>query len=110
MYFTREEQLAPEPIQASRTGSVQASTTEETTNDYSSSLPSSVFSGPSGDSRRNGATQILRSSVLSSRFNSGNRALSLSVNSNIRGVALRQVQRSHGNQFVQRALIQRKTN
>lgn len=40
----------------------------------------------------------------------GNRALSLPVNSKVRGVALRQVQRSYGNHFVQRALNERKTN
>jgi len=45
MYFTREEQIAPEPIQASRNGSVHTSTTEEATNDYGLPLFSSLFSG-----------------------------------------------------------------
>src|SRR5688572_16186203 len=56
------------------------------------------FSAAFGESPNNGAKLV------------GNRSLSLSVNSNVRGTALRQVQRSYGNQFVQRALIQRKTN
>ena len=50
-----------------------------------------------GESPNNGAKLV------------SNRALSLSVNSNVRGAALRHVQRSYGNHFVQRALIQRKT-
>ena len=45
MYFTREEQIAPEPLQASRNESVQTSTTEEATNDYGLPLISSLFSG-----------------------------------------------------------------
>src|SRR5690349_8836233 len=34
-----------------------------------------------------------------------NRALRLSSNSSVRSVAFRQAQRSHGNQFVQRAIL-----
>jgi hypothetical protein len=56
------------------------------------------FSAAFGESPNNGAKLV------------ANQALSLSVNSNVRGTALRQIQRSYGNQFVQRALIQRKVN
>src|ERR1041385_318458 len=91
MYFTREEQVAPpEPIQATRNGSLQRSTAEEAAHDYASPLISSVFNGAPGDSRRDLGKQILRSAVLSSRLNKG-----------VRVVALNRAQRTHGNRFTQ---------
>src|SRR5688572_32326616 len=96
MYFTREEQIAPpEPIQASRTGTVQTSATDQAASDYDSPLISSVFSGASADSPRNGGTQILRSAVLSSRLNKG-----------VCAVALSRAQRTHGNRFTQQLVTQ----
>ena len=93
MYFTREEQIAPpEPIQASRNGSVQKSATEEATNDLGSPLISSVLSG---DASRNAGTQILRSAVLSSRLSKG-----------VRAVALSRAQQTHGNRFTQQLVSQ----
>lgn len=58
MYFTREEQVAPEPIQASRSNSVQTSTSEVATSDYDRT--------------------IFRSPALSSRLNKGIRVVALS--------------------------------
>lgn len=96
MYFTREEQIAPpEPIQASRNGSVQTSAIEEATNDYGSQLISSALNGVARDSRRNGVPQILRSAALSSRVNKG-----------IRVVALSRAQRTHGNSYTQHLVSQ----
>ena len=91
MYFTREEQIAsPEPIQASRNGSVQTRATEQAAAEYDSPLISSMFIGASTNSPGNDATHIFRSAALSSRLNKG-----------VRDVALSRAQRTRGNRFTQ---------
>src|SRR5688500_1558643 len=99
MYFTREAQVAPEEIEATRNGGPANTAVAEQANEYDSGVLSHVFSGSPGEPPGNAAKTLLRSPSLSSRSNTG-----------IRVIALSRAQRTQGNRYTQRLVSQIQLN